>query len=114
MKKLIITSALALVITTMSVFAQDKNFKLSTEKPVAGEQIGVTYNPKGTVLAGKKNITATVYQFCDYQWQKNDITLEKKDSVWYASYSLPQNASFVAFKFKSGKLTDIGQNMAYG
>jgi len=98
----------------MSVFAQDKNFKLSTEKPVAGEKIGVTYNPKGTVLAGKKNITATVYQFCDYQWQKNDITLEKKDSVWYASYSLPQNASFVAFKFKSGKLTDIGQNMAYG
>lgn len=114
MKKLIITSALALVITTMSVFAQDKNFKLSTEKPIAGEQIGVTYNPKGTALAGKKNITATVYQFCDYQWQKNDIALEKKDSVWYANYTLPQNASFVAFKFKSGKLTDIGQNMAYG
>jgi thiol-disulfide isomerase/thioredoxin len=114
MKKLIITSALALVITTMSVFAQDKNFKLSTEKPVAGEQIGVTYNPKGTALAGKKNITATVYQFCDYQWQKNDIALEKKDSVWYTNYSLPQNASFVAFKFKSGKLTDIGQSMAYG
>ena len=115
MKKLTFASIFTmLAITTLSVFAQDKNFKLSTEKPVAGEQIGVTYNPKGTVLEGKKNITATVYQFCDYEWKKTDITLVKKDSVWSAEFKSPANASFLAFKFKSGKLSDIGQTAAYG
>ena len=115
MKKLTFASTImVLAITTLSVFAQTKNFKLSTEKPVAGESVGVSYNPKGTVLEGKKKITATVYQFCDYQWQKNDIILEKKDTVWAANYILPANASFVAFKFKSGKLTDIGDKVAYG
>lgn len=115
MKKLILASIfMMLAITSTSLFAQVKNFALSNEKPVAGEQIGVIYNPKGTVLEGKKNITATVYQFCNYQWRKNDIVLEKKDSTWTGSYLLPTDASFVAFKFKSGKLADIGQSVAYG
>lgn len=113
MKKIIIASAIALAIHVTSAFAQDKNFKLSTEKPVAGEEIGVTYNPKGTVLAGKKNVTATVYQFCDYKWIKNELALEKKDSIWTANYTLPKNASIVAFKFKSGSTVDIGQTSAY-
>lgn len=115
MKKLILASIfMMLAITSTSLFAQVKNFALSNEKPVAGEQIGVIYNPKGTVLEGKKNIIATVYQFCNYQWRKNDIVLEKKDSTWTGSYLLPTDASFVAFKFKSGKLADIGQSVAYG
>ena len=115
MKKLILAGiTMILAITNLSLSAQVKNFTLSTEKPVAGEQVGVIYNPKGTVLEGKKKITATVYQFCNYQWRKNDIVLEKKDSIWTANYLLPADASLVAFKFKSGKSVDIGQSMAYG
>ena len=115
MKKLILAGiTMILAITNLSLSAQVKNFTLSTEKPVAGEQVGVIYNPKGTVLEGKKKITATVYQFCNYQWRKNDIVLEKKDSTWTANYLLPADASLVAFKFKSGKSVDIGQSMAYG
>ncbi len=110
---MIIAGALALAINIASVFAQDKNFKLSTEKPVAGEQVGVSYNPKGTVLEGKKNVTATVYQFCDYKWIKNELALEKKDSLWTANYNLPKNAALVAFRFKSGSTADIGQTMPY-
>jgi len=114
MKKSIIASALALAIFCNSGVAQDKNFGLSSKEPQAGESVGISYNPKGTPLEGKKKVTVTVYQFCNYQWQTNDVVMEKKDSLWKANYLLPENASFAAFKFKSGKAVDVGQSMAYG
>jgi thiol-disulfide isomerase/thioredoxin len=115
LRKIIFAGTLmVLAFNSLLVVAQDKNFNLIPKAAVAGKSVTVNYNPKGTALEGKKNITATIYQFCNYQWKLNNIVLEKKDSLWTSSYSLPENASFVAFKFKSGSAIDIGQTSAYG
>lgn len=112
MRRFIIASALALAIQSVSAVAQVQNFKITPEKAVAGAAVSVSYNPKGTVLEGKKDISAIVYQFCNYEWRKNEVKLARKDSLWIGDYQTSADAALIAFKFKSGKLSDIGN--AYG
>lgn len=110
-KKLIIAGAfMALAMPTVSA---QTNFNLSPKIAIPGESVKVTYNPGNTPLEKKKNVSATVYQFIDYKWEKADIKLVKKDSVWTTDYLLPANAALVAFKFKSGRVTDIGHGYGW-
>ncbi|WP_442588428.1 TlpA family protein disulfide reductase [Pedobacter sp. AW31-3R] len=99
---------------TFLVHAQS-NFTISPVRPKAGHVIKASYQPKGTPLFGKKNVTATIYQFTtDYTWRKVEVKLVQQDTSWVLDYKLPEDVVVVAFKFKSGKITDNGQGMAYG
>lgn len=113
MKKITLAGAIALAINLMPALAQEKNFKLSPERPVSGETVMISYLPKGTQLEGKKNLSARVYQFRNYNWETTEVKLAKKDSLWTTTYKLPENTALVAFKFTDGKLTDIGQGAPY-
>jgi len=88
-------------------------FSLSPKTAVPGTTVKVAYNPAKTVLAKEKNVKAEIYQFRNYKWNKEEIKLVKKDSLWTADYLLPTDAVFVAFKFKSGKRTDIGNGYGW-
>ncbi|KIA91084.1 hypothetical protein OC25_23405 [Pedobacter kyungheensis] len=111
MKKSIIIASAISVLAIYTSRAQE-NFSLTPRAAVPGTTVKVAYNPAKTVLNNKKNVSAEVYQFRNYKWKKEEIKLTKKDSLWTADYMLPADAALVAFKFKSGKLSDIGH--AYG
>ena len=110
MKKFIIASAI-MVLAINTIRAQ-KTFSVTPEVAGPGQTVKVAYNPGKTNLKGKKKVSAEVYQFRDYQWKIDEIKLVKQDSLWTADYLLPADAALIAFKFKSGKLSDIGD--AYG
>lgn len=107
MKRSIILASAMLVLAINSLRAQT-NFRITPEIASPGETVKVTYNPDKTVLKDKKTVTADVYQFRNYKWRIDEIKMVKKDSLWVADYLLPADAALVAFKFKSGKVTDIG------
>lgn len=111
MKKSIIIASAISVLAIYTCRAQE-TFSITPKIAVPGTLVKVAYNPAKTVLKNKKNVDAEVYQFRNYQWKKEEIKLIKKDSLWTADYLLPADAALVAFKFKSGKLSDIGN--AYG
>lgn len=111
MRKNLILAGSILLLAIQNLYAQT-NFTISPQIAIPGNTVKVAYNPGKTVLAGKSNVTADVYQFRNYQWKVDQIQMTKKDSLWTADYLLPADAALVAFKFKSGKLSDIGN--AYG
>ncbi|WP_316848896.1 TlpA family protein disulfide reductase [Pedobacter agri] len=90
-----------------------QNFSVSPQKAFAGQQMNVVYNPKSTILEGKRKISATVYQFIDYNWKKKEIEMDKSDSLWTAQFTPDSAAAIVAFKFKSGKQYDIGHGYGW-
>lgn len=103
---------LPLLASQISIAQAPQAFSVNPQKAVAGEPITVTYNPRATPLDGKKRINATLYQFAGYAWQKSDIKLEKRDSLWTAQLLPAANVALIALKFYSAKLSDIGN--AYG
>lgn len=55
LRKIIFAGTLiVLAFNSLFVTAQDKNFNLIPKAAVAGKQVTVSYNPKGTALEGKK------------------------------------------------------------
>jgi thiol-disulfide isomerase/thioredoxin len=112
MKRSILIASVILALAIPSIKAQ-KAFTLTPERATPGAAVKVMYNPSQTPLKNEKKINAEVYQFRQYKWSKEEIKLTKQDSVWTADYLLPADAAFVAFKFKNGKKTDIGNGYGW-
>ncbi|WAC40052.1 TlpA family protein disulfide reductase [Pedobacter sp. SL55] len=110
--KISILIASAISVLAIHTSRAQEVFSLTPKAAVPGTTVKVAYNPAKTLLKNEKNVSAEVYQFRNYQWKKDEIKLIKQDSLWTADYLLPADAALVAFKFKSGKKTDIGN--AYG
>ncbi|MGE6219456.1 TlpA family protein disulfide reductase [Nubsella zeaxanthinifaciens] len=112
MKRSILIASAFLVLAITTSKAQ-KVFAVTPEIASPGSTVKVTYNPSRTILKNEKKINAEVYQFRNYKWNKEEIKLVKQDSLWTADYLLPVDAAFVAFKFKNGKKTDIGNGYGW-
>jgi thiol-disulfide isomerase/thioredoxin len=99
---------------TSFVFAQDAvNFTFSPEKPENGKPIEISYNTTGTILAGKKNITAVVYQFNNYKWVGTDLALTGTGNLRKATLQVPVDCGIMAFKFKAGDTIDNNHDQGY-
>ena len=62
MKKLVLLLALPGVLTLQNVFAQTTtHLKLSDLYPKSGEKIAFTYDPTGTPVEGKKDLTCILW-----------------------------------------------------
>lgn len=112
LKKTIFTLMLPFVAACGLKAQQVQNFVITPQKAIAGKLVSIAYNPKSTPLEGKKKITATLYTFRNYNWETAEVGLTKKDSLWTFDFVPEKDAALIAFKFKSGKKTDIGN--AYG
>jgi thiol-disulfide isomerase/thioredoxin len=110
-RSILIASAITVLAITTSL--AQKAFTLMPELATPGSTVKVTYNPASTVLRNEKKINAEIYRFRNYKWDKEEIRLVKDDTLWIANYLLPVDASFVAFKFKNGKKTDIGNGYGW-
>ncbi|MCJ8208405.1 TlpA family protein disulfide reductase [Mucilaginibacter sp. RS28] len=99
---------LPLLAISVLASAQDKHFTYEPLRAKPGETIQITYDPQGTPLAGKKNISGVVYSYNNYHWQAADLPMIPSGSVYKASYTLHKQCGLAAFKFKSDDTTDVG------
>ena len=102
MKKHISTVCLLLLCLFLSKAAHSQTLVWLPKLPVAGGQLSVTYHAKGGDLEFSDQVNAEVAFYQDFKWQATNLPLVKTDQDWTATYQLPVNAVFIAFKFYQG------------
>jgi thiol-disulfide isomerase/thioredoxin len=104
----------ALLVTMHTVSAQEKSLVVSDERPSPGQTLSLQYTPAGTVLADKKDISATVYY-----WKNSSRpgTLPLKpvlegDKLKF-EWKVPDSVKLIAFKLSSGDVIDANKGEGY-
>lgn len=86
-------------------FAQGKvTFK--PEKPKAGDEITVSYNPQGTKLADAKEITLTVHQIGILLSSSDEYKMVKAGKEWNAKFKLADTSKGALVRFTADKEAD--------
>ena len=105
---------LFLLCSTLFSYAQGPaNFTFVPEKPENGKPVEIHYNSKGTPLAGKKKVTAVVYEFNNYKWEAVDMTFTGANDSWKGTLNVPSDCGIIAVKFKSDTLVDNNKDQGY-
>ena len=78
-------------------------FRLTPERPVAGQAITLSYAPAGTPLAGKTGVRAVVYYFTiqTLSWRAEDLPLQPGPTAGELTgrFTPPTSVGFTAYKF---------------
>jgi len=99
---------------SLAVYAQlPAAFKVSPERPESGKPLTITYDASQTVLSGKKQVKAVVYQYINYKWRAADLKLDGVPNFWKATFNVPEDCGFLGFKFTSGDQMDNNQDQGY-
>lgn len=97
-----------LILFAVSGYGQENKSRVKDwGVPNAGEILNVVYTPKGGPLEGKKEITGIIYQYNNYKWVVDDVTLKYKNNNWEGVYKLPANCAFFAIKFVAEEYHNI-------
>ena len=112
-KKPILLSLFLLCCNLISYAQENANFTYIPEKPENGKPVEIHYNAKGTPLAGKKNVTAVVYEYKSYKWQAFDMNFTGDNDSWKGTLNVPENCGIIAVKFKSDTLVDNNKDQGY-
>lgn len=93
-------------------------FRLTPERPRAGQSITLSYAPAGTPLAGKAGIRAVVYYFEleNLRWLAQDVTLQPgtQSGELTGSFTPPTTVGFTAYKFVAADgTTDNHRDQGY-
>ena len=92
-------SLLPFILAFQTVSAQTgSHLKLSSEFPQPREKVTITYDPAGTILDGKKDITAVVYYLDGKEYPAADIDLKKAGGILTGEISIPSAAKAFFFK----------------
>lgn len=99
----------------LSVHAIDKQQDRVTfypEKPRAGGQIQILFDPQKGDLEYSDEVKAILYILKDGYWNIEQLAMTQKDQRWEVEFPLPDNSSFLALKFIKGDLVkpDIADN----
>jgi len=92
---------------------QTKHLTLSDQYPAAGETINLTYDPEGTVLAGKNSITGKVYFLDNRDYPVSDIALTHDGKLFKSSFSVPDSAKAFFIKLNNGPDVDNNNDAGY-
>src|SRR6185503_8618502 len=91
------------ILAVQSLFAQtNSKLTLSDTYPAAGEKITINYNPAGTALEGKKDISAYVYFLDNKDYPVADLHLVPKDKNLTGDVTIPANTKVFFIKINSG------------
>lgn len=110
---------LAFYVFTSQVTGQETKLRLTgmPEVPVVGSTLNMTYDSKGGPLENIKEINGCVYVFNNYNWEIQDVKINRKGAVWNVEYKIPAGGAFMAFKFygntDNGIVTDSGQDTGF-
>lgn len=114
MKNLKFLLALPVLLTVQNSFAQtDTHLKLSDQYPAAGEKVTLTYDPAGTVVDGKKDITAAVYYLDNENYPVADIDLKPQGNFLKGEIAIPEMAKAFLIKISSDEKVDNNNDKGY-
>jgi peroxiredoxin/predicted negative regulator of RcsB-dependent stress response len=104
MKKAVLLLLVGIIFQQL-IFAQGKvTFK--PEKPKAGDEITVSYNPMGTKLVEAKEISLIVHQFGILLSSSDEYKMVKAGKVWNAKFKLADTSKGAFVRFTADKETD--------
>lgn len=116
MRTLIHLLALVLLVLPPAVAQLDSRaLTLTPAKPEPGQQVSITYNPKGTKLATESTVNATAFALSG---EEDGITaivvpLTKAGESWKGSFTVPAKTLAIAFSFIGDKRTDTNDDKGY-
>jgi thiol-disulfide isomerase/thioredoxin len=114
MKNMKILFALPGILAMQCAFAQTQtHLKLSDAYPSAGEKITLTYDPAGTALDGKKDLTAAVYYLDNKDYPVADIDLKANEKLLTGEVTVPATAKAFFVKINGGEQVDNNNDKGY-
>ncbi|MDB5117287.1 MAG: resA 6 [Mucilaginibacter sp.] len=113
MKKLKVLLALPGLLCIQNAFAQTAHLQLSDNYPKAGEKISLTYDPAGTVVDGKKDITGVVYYLDNKSYPAADIILKKDGNLLKGEMAIPKGAKAFFVKIAGDGQVDNNGDRGY-
>jgi len=108
-----ITLLTVLVCFTSIIFAGDKNFSFSPEKPVPGAKITITYNPQNTILEKSTWVKAYVSEYSKNIDLTEEYDLIKKGNVWTGSFTTTDTTTGIVIRFKGEEGFDDNNKKLY-
>jgi thiol-disulfide isomerase/thioredoxin len=114
MKNLKLLLALPGLLAIQSVVAQtNTHLKLSDQYPTTGEKITLTYDPAGTVVDGKKDISAAVYYLDNKTYPVADIDLKPDGQLLKGEIDVPATAKAFFIKISADGKVDNNNDKGY-
>ena len=114
MKNLKLLLALPGLLAIQSVVAQtNTHLKLSDQYPTPGEKITLTYDPAGTVVDGKKDISAAVYYLDNKTYPVADIDLKPDGQLLKGEIDIPATAKAFFIKISADDKVDNNNDNGY-
>lgn len=102
-----------LLLCGLSAYAQEgSRLKFNPEHLVAGQNVELLYTPLPS-MTGYSQIPGIVYSYENFRWIAHDIMMQTDGKVWKATYRIPEEAGFLAFKFNVGDIVDHGNGLNY-
>lgn len=121
MKRYLVIAVIVFLIVP-TIFAQKKQVQIAGEnnylsispsKPMVGDEVTVTFNPKGTVLKNSGNIimAACFIKAMDrgyFDFSSQPLTMKKEGQVWKVKLKISDSTSIVRIKFvgKQGEVNN--------
>jgi peroxiredoxin len=108
-----ITLLTVLACFTSIIFAGEKNFSFSPEKPVPGAKITITYNPQNTILEKSTWVKAYVYQYRKNIDLTEEYDLVKNGNSWSGSFNTTDTSAGIVLRFKGEEGFDDNNKKLY-
>jgi peroxiredoxin len=101
------------LLAMQSAFAQTSRVTLSDNYPSATEKIKITYKPEGSILAGKKDISAQVFFMDGKDYPVADVDLKTSGQGLAGEFAIPSTAKAFFIRVFSGKDVDSNDDKGY-
>lgn len=101
------------LLAMQTAFSQTSHVTLSDQYPAAGETVNLTYDPAGTPLDGKKDISGSVYYLDNKDYPVSQINLITVDKALKGSFTIPVTAKAFYIKLSSGDIVDNNNDAGY-
>jgi peroxiredoxin len=114
MKTLNLLLALPGLLAMQSGYSQQSShLTLSDQYPAAGETVNVSYDPAGTPLDGRKNITGSVYFLDNKDFPVSDLTFSADGKLLKGSFTVPDSAKAFYIKLASADVVDNNSDAGF-
>jgi len=114
MKNLKLVAVLPALLAVQSVFSQTAaHLTLSDDRPAAGEKISFTYDPAGTIVGGKTDITASVYFLDNKKFPVADVDLKANGNILNGDFVVPKGTKAFFVRISSGADVDNNNDKGY-
>jgi peroxiredoxin len=91
----------------------EPHLKLSNLYPEVGQKLTLTYDPKGTIVDGKKSITGVVYFLDNKAYPAADIDLKGYGKLLKGEFTIPENTKAFYIKIAGDKEIDNNNDKGY-